>query len=294
MLFRPGAGSAAPASAGEEGEGGPDGSRRPGGVVFSDEAGEERDLAEVLGEVELDPGLRRMVRQVAERLSVRRSVRRTVRRGPGQPISMRWRDGGDDIDVERTVEALIGRREIDPEEIVVRTPVAPRRAVALVVDASASMKGPKALLASAAVGALCGELAREELTVVAFWKDAAVLSGAGEPRSPDGILRDLVRLRAEGLTNVEVGLRVAARELARSRSRQRAAVLLSDCVHNAGPDPREAARRLPRLHVLLQADGEHDAELGRDLARIGGGRFARVDRAGDVADALNLIFGTSP
>ena len=32
------------------------------------------------------------------------------------------------------------------------------------------------------------------------------------------------------------------------------AVLLSDCVHNAGPDPRPFAARLPRLDVLLDTD----------------------------------------
>src|SRR5690606_40442386 len=45
----------------------------------------------------------------------------------------------------------------------------------------------------------------------------------------------------------------------RSPARHRAAVLLSDAVHNAGPDPRPLARRFPRLHVLLETDGEHDA-----------------------------------
>ena len=31
-------------------------------------------------------------------------------------------------------------------------------------------------------------------------------------------------------------------------------MLLSDCVHNAGPDPRPFAARLPRLDVLLDTD----------------------------------------
>jgi hypothetical protein len=48
-------------------------------------------------------------------------------------------------------------------------------------------------------------------------------------------------------------------------------LLLSDCVHNAGPDPRPPAARLPRLDVLLDTSGEQDEELARELARRGRG-----------------------
>jgi hypothetical protein len=53
-------------------------------------------------------------------------------------------------------------------------------------------------------------------------------------------------------------------------------VLLSDCVHNAGPDPRPFAARLPRLDVLLDTSGEQDADLARELARLGHGRLRRI------------------
>ncbi len=65
--------------------------------------------------------------------------------------------------------------------------------------------------------------------------------------------------------------------------------LLTDAVHNAGPDPRLIARRFPELHVLLETDGEHDAPLGRDLARLGRGKMASVATHRDVAPALNRL-----
>jgi hypothetical protein len=67
-------------------------------------------------------------------------------------------------------------------------------------------------------------------------------------------------------------------------------LLLSDCVHNAGPDPRQAAARLPRLDVLLDTSGEDDVELGRDLARIGRGRLRLIRDHRDVAAALRAVF----
>ena len=73
-------------------------------------------------------------------------------------------------------------------------------------------------------------------------------------------------------------------------ARDARAVLLSDCVHNAGPDPRPFAARLPRLDVLLDTSGEQDADLARELARLGHGRLRRIDTYTDVAPALSAIF----
>jgi hypothetical protein len=68
-------------------------------------------------------------------------------------------------------------------------------------------------------------------------------------------------------------------------------LLLSDCVHNAGPDPRPYAARLPRLDVLLDTSGESDPELARDLARLGRGRLAKANAYRDVAPAVSSLFG---
>ena len=67
-------------------------------------------------------------------------------------------------------------------------------------------------------------------------------------------------------------------------------VLLSDCVHNAGPDPRPLAARLPRLDVLLDTSGEQDEELARELARLGRGRLQLIRAYTDVAPALSAVF----
>ena len=48
-------------------------------------------------------------------------------------------------------------------------------------------------------------------------------------------------------------------------------------MHNAGPDPRELARRFP------------DLPLGRDLARLGHGTLHPVHTHRDIGPALNRI-----
>ena len=193
----------------------------------------------------------------------------TARRGIGELASLRYRDGSDDIDLDRTVEQLIEHPLPDEDDIIVRERVR---------------------TAAATVGALAAELSRDDLAVVAFWSDAAILSRLGQRIPPQSLLDMMLRIPAKGLTNIAFPLQVAARELARVPARDARAVLLSDCVHNAGPDPRPFAARLPRLDVLLDTSGEQDADLARELARLGHGRLRRIDTYTDVAPALSAIF----
>ena len=238
-----------------------------------------------------DPEALRRARQIAARLAVPRPRRDvTARRGAGELASLRYRGGSDDIDLDRTVAQLVEHPLPDEDDIIVRERVRTRRSVLLLVDVSGSMRGERVRTAAATVGALAAELSRDDLAVIAFWSDAAVLSRLGQRMPPQALLDTMLRIPAKGLTNIAWPLQVAARELARVPARDARAVLLSDCVHNAGPDPRPFAARLPRLDVLLDTSGEQDAELARELARLGHGRLRRIGGYTDVAPALGAIF----
>jgi len=208
----------------------------------------------------------------------------------GELTSTPWSGGSDELDLERTLEAIAGKPYPEATDIVVRERVRQRRSVVLVVDVSGSMKGERVRTAAATVGALAGELTRDRLAVVAFWSDAAVLVRMGEQVAPLALLDLLLRVPTQGLTNVTFALETAARQLAGVSQRDARVLLLSDCVHNAGPDPRLTAARLPRLDVLLDTSGEDDVDLGRDLARAGRGRIRLIRDHRDVAGALGAVF----
>ena len=266
----------------------PPGSTAPG---ETDEAAQLLDLTDLAEVSDADRLTRRRAQQIAQRLALARPARdRSARRGIGDLVSTRWRGGSDDIDLDRTLDRIAGTPYPEDSDIVVREWVRPRRSVVLVVDVSGSMKGERVRTAAATVGALAAELAHDELAVVAFWSDAAVLVPLGEPVSPLGVLDLLLRVPARGLTNVGFALDVARRQLAGAEPRDARVLLLSDCVHNAGPDPRPIAAGLPRLDVLLDTSAENDVALGRDLARMGRGRYRVVRTYRDVAPALAAIF----
>jgi Mg-chelatase subunit ChlD len=213
--------------------------------------------------------------------------------GAGTLGTVPYRGGSDDIDLDRTLEQLAEKPVPEDTDILVRERVRTRRSVVLLVDVSGSMRGERVRTAAATVGALASELsgpAGDDLAVVAFWSDAAVLAHLGQRVPAQRIIESMAEIAARGLTNLAFPLQVARRELARVPARDARVLLLSDCVHNAGPDPRPLAARLPRLEVLLDVTGEQDPDLARDLARLGRGRLRHIRTYRDVAPALTEIF----
>lgn len=292
-LFRPGGGAGAVLIAdGRPGPGKAAGENNPSVPGFSEETAEVIALAEATAqESAADAATRALARKIAARLAVRRPRRDThARRGVGELTSLRYRGSSDEIDLDRTLDVLAAIPMPEDDDIVVRERLHTKRSVVLVVDISGSMKGERVRTAAATVGALAGELNRDNLAVVAFWSDAAVLTRFGDPMTPLGILDTVLRIPARGLTNVQFALDTAAGLLRTVSSPDSRVVLLSDCVHNAGPDPRPTAARIPRLDILLDTSGENDVDLGRDLARLGHGRIRVIRTYRDVGPALSALF----
>ena len=256
-------------------------------IAFTDERG-RRQMREKLPATALEPELLAMYRRIVRRLHVRTNKRdRRSGRGGGQVRTMPYRWGSDDIDLDRTLEMLTERPLPEPTDIFVRERSGARRAVALLVDLSGSMEGEKIRIAAATVAALTANLLDDELAVIGFWQDAAVIKRANERRSGEQILRDICRIPTRGLTNVHFALETALSTLACTQAERRVAILLSDVVHNAGPDPRQVARRFDHLHVLVETVGTHDRELAEQIARLGHGTAAPVRSFRDVAAAVN-------
>jgi Mg-chelatase subunit ChlD len=292
-LYRPAEGGGGLALSSGDWRRGPHGAVPPGRTArgTSDEPAELIPLADLREQSPVDRVARQRARYIARRLSVARPPQdRRARRGVGDLTSLPWSGGSDELDLERTLEAMAGKAVPEDSDVIVRERRRRRRSVVLVVDVSGSMRGERIRTAAATVGALAGELARDRLAVVAFWSDAAVLVRLGESIEPLSVLDLLLRVPTQGLTNVSFALEVAGRQLAGVPPRDGRVLLLSDCVHNAGPDPRLVAARLPRLDVLLDTSGEDDVELGRDLARAGRGRVKLVRDHRDVAAALAAVF----
>lgn len=263
----------------------------PGGSPddFTQEEGRVVELQEISEEAR---NAHERARHIARRLSLPKPRRspRMAKRGPGHLQSRPYRGNSDEIDIDKTMMVLAEKPVPEDEDIIVHEWTKNTRQVVLLVDVSGSMKGERVNTAAATVGALAAELKRDQLAVIAFWSDAAILLPLGNPVKPVGLLDDLLRIPAKGLTNIAFPLELALAELKRVPGDQSRVILLSDCVHNAGPDPRPIAAQLPRLDILLDTTGEKDEDLARQLAKLGKGSLHLVHDYRGVAPALSALF----
>jgi Mg-chelatase subunit ChlD len=247
-------------------------------VLVTGQPAELREVDELLTEAVPDREVAAMAQRIGRRLAIRRRPRSDrLERGAGRLASVPYRYRSDDIDLDRTIEVLTERPVPEDTDIVVRERMRSRRAVVLVVDVSGSMRGEKVRIAAATVAALSADLSGngDQLGLVAFWSDAALLEPLGAHVPAARLLDRLLRIPARGLTNVQFALAVAHDELSRTSASptDRGAAQRRGAQRRCGPPTDRPPVR--ELHVMLETDGEHDAPLAADLARLGRGRLAR-------------------
>jgi Mg-chelatase subunit ChlD len=129
--------------------------------------------------------------------------------------------------------------------------------------------------------------------VLAFWSTAVVLQPLSAAVRPDVVIDRLFDLRGGGTTDLDLALRTATQQLARTRTAAREVLLLSDGLPTDSPDPRPAAAALARagarLHVLgLSADPESVVACTA-LAASGGGRSASLHSPSQAPAAVRAL-----
>ncbi|TWH74808.1 Mg-chelatase subunit ChlD [Modestobacter roseus] len=242
----------------------------------------------------VDPALRAAARALAARLPVT-APRRGLPDRPGSRRVVTRRDPtGADVDLDATLAARGAEPHWRAEHLHTRGWRATGRACVLLVDASGSVAGDELASAVLTASALTQRMRPgDELAVVAFWSTAVVLQPLSAVARPQLVVDRLFDLRGGGTTDLDLALRTAARELARTRTAAREVLLLSDGMPTDSPDPRPAAAALTRagarLHVLGLSTDEESVANCAALAAAGGGRSAPLHRPALAPAAVRAL-----
>lgn len=245
-------------------------------------------LAEMTGAT--DPVLAALAARLAGRLllDLARSGP-SAGRGIGRIVSSPADRAEGDLDIDASLDALVearaGHAAVAADQLRVRHWTRPTMALTLLVDRSGSMSGGRLAVAAVAAAA-CSLRAPADWSVLAFSDRQLALKSQDDARSAAAVVRDLLRLRGQGTTDLDQALRGAARQLERSRAKRRVTVLLSDCRATAGVDPVAAARRCDELCIIAPADDAADA---MEFARRVGARIATVDGPSAIPTALASV-----
>ena len=149
-------------------------------------------------------------------------------------------------------------------------------ALALVIDKSGSMAGPKMDLTKEAARATAEALPNaDQIAVIVFDSAANPVVRLQRAANRQRILGDIARIGASGGTNILSGLREAVDELLPARARKKHIILLSDgqSPYDEIPDLVDAATAA-RITISTVGVGEGaDQTLLKMVATRGGGRF---------------------
>ncbi len=152
----------------------------------------------------------------------------------------------------------------------------PTLALALVIDKSGSMSGPKMDLTKDAARATAEALPPfDQIAVVVFDTQAQAVVRLQRAANRQRILGDIARITAGGGTNILAGLREAVDELNPTRARKKHIILLSDgqSAYDEIPDLVDAAAAA-RITISAVGVGDGaDQTLLKMIASRGGGRF---------------------
>lgn len=229
-----------------------------------------------------DPALRELARRIAGRLSVDLSRRAgTTRRGVGKLTTRRMREETADIDIDASLDALVGRDHgigLDTSEIRVRDWAKPTTAMCLVVDRSGSMGG-RPLATAALFAASVAARQPDDYSVLMFSSDAVAVKSQSDALSTEHVVGSVLSLRGHGTTDLTGALRAASEQLARSNATRKVTILLSDCRSTSPEGSDEMAAALDELFVVAP---ESDHEEARRFADRVGARFATIGGPSDV------------
>ncbi len=150
-------------------------------------------------------------------------------------------------------------------------------ALALVIDRSGSMSGPKMELTKEAARATAEALPpADQIAVIVFDTTATPVVRLQRAANRQRILSDIARITASGGTEILAGLREAVDELVPARARKKHIIVLSDGVSTRNDETLEMvdAAAAARITVSTVGVGEGaDQTVLKTIATRGGGRF---------------------
>ena len=188
-----------------------------------------------------------------------------------------------ELDVEATVDNIVGKESPDPDDWVVQRREERRHQVVMMVDASLSMAGENLAVAAVAVAVMALKLRPEDLAVVVFENEARVVTSLEVADPVEEVIRSMLDEPGWGVTDIEAALKLGAAELERGRNPRRSGILITDGVVTKGAaDPSALGRKFSGLHVLLTEDKYMDEALCRLIADAGHGDVFPVKTFGDL------------
>lgn len=225
--------------------------------------------------------LERLIMQVASKIT-----------GKGiQPttyVDTVYRPGLDELNVEKTLENLVGTEVPSLDDFICRERVEKKKAVVLILDVSSSMQREKLVLALLTIGVLSKKMGENPYAIVTFRDEADVLKPMKQYNSSQQLVDKFLNINFGGATNISEALQVGLSELNGIQVGRRYGILVTDGWVTKGRNPLDFAKQYPKLHVIRvpMGVGGGDPTTCSLIAKEGNGKYFRIKDYEDLPRAL--------
>jgi Mg-chelatase subunit ChlD len=202
-----------------------------------------------------------------------------------------YRPGLDELDVDRTLEEQIGRRQFDCENIYCHERIKQPGSYVLMLDVSNSMHQEKVAVGAIATGVFARKLRNDFHGVMTFSRSTTVIKHALEPNNLEQLTNRMLDIQSGGATNIRQALLEGWSLLNRAQTMTKTGIIVTDGWATVGGDPVEAAAKYDRLHVLGISFGlgGFDTSTNAAMAKRGRGRYLHVRNFDDLPMAISRI-----
>lgn len=223
----------------------------------------------------------RILMQLASKLSAR-GIRSTQR------ILTTFRPGLDEIEVERTIENMMGKKLADYEDIIMVDKQPKKRGTVLMLDISNSMQRQKILLATLAIGVLAYRLKGEYYSILTFSDKVEVIKPMDRPMTIEELLDKMLEITPRGATDIGIALDKGLEQLYKKVTHEKIGIIVTDGWVTAGDDPADFARNYPKLHVLQVpiGIGGGDDQMCIVMAQEGRGKRLKIKDFEEIPKAI--------
>jgi len=199
----------------------------------------------------------------------------------------RYDFNSDELDLDRTMDRILGKRDIEYDDFIVRERKQERRAFSLIIDASGSMKGENILRAAIAVTTLVNNLDKDDYAIISFSEQARVIKFMNAHKDLRSLIDDIFNSFIGGMTDIGIGLELGLQQLYSSNLKKKIGIILTDGAHNKRSDPLAQAKKYPKLSVIgIRPPWEDAEERCIKMAQLGRGRCIFVNEIHEIPQAL--------
>ena len=148
-----------------------------------------------------DRNLKKMVKEIAVKAILLRALELI---GPTKRSAKLKRDvyrfGQEEIDLDSTFEQILGKKDYQPEDIIIEKREKKNVSCALMVDTSLSMTGEKLAVAAVGAAVLAIKLKADHYALITFGSDATLLKSMNQRKDVERVISDVIETPPWGYT----------------------------------------------------------------------------------------------